>query len=155
MQELIKCFHRFPGWKQQSLNFTHRVSSPVGKALVNVCMWMCVSLLCSGLHCLSAEPWSTCKWWILMYWQGESWPSGFDPARCQSSSPSVRSRRTLSWVSHQTWYHLTRLASQSCPTTVALKEIFPPLLIHPQCHLWMLPVWVHHGNNAKGEFSTC
>ena len=101
---------------------------------------------------VSVGLWITCKWWMLKCLQGESWPSGFDPAPCRSSSPSARSRRTLNWASLPvTWCHPTWLASPSCPTTAASKETCPPVLIPRYCHLWTLPAWVHHGNNAKGN----
>lgn len=124
---------------------------------------MCLHSKCCGVLCLYAALlhvnvglWITCKWWMLNCWQGENWPGGFDPAPCQSSSPSARSRRTLSWVSRLvTWCSLTWLDSLSCPTTAASKETCPPVLISLSCHLWTLQAWVHHGNNAKGKSDTC
>lgn len=99
----------------------------------------------------------TCKWWMLKCWQGEDCPSGFDPAPYPwSSSPSVRSRTTLSWVSlPATWCRPTWLASPSCPMTVASKETCLPVLIPPHCHPWKLPAWVPHGNNSKGKSNAC
>lgn len=132
------------------------------KSACKVCM--CLHSKCSVVCCVSVLP---CSMWVLTsashvsdecwtVWQGENWPGGFDPALCQSSSASARSRRTLSWVSHLvTWCPLTWLDSLSCPTTVASKETCPPALISPCCHPWTLPAWVHHGNNAKGNSDTC
>lgn len=84
-------------------------------------------------------------------WQGGSWPNGLDPALFRSSTPASR-RTWSSGIQPATWCHLTWLASPSCPMTAASKETCHPVLI-PLCHLlWTALPWMHHGNNAEGNF---
>ncbi len=96
------------------------------------------------------------KWkWMLICWQGENCSGGCDPAPRRIRSPSPRSRRTLSCMSHPaTWCHQTWFASPSCPMTAALKETCPRVLIPFHRYLWTVSALAHLGKNAKGKCNT-